>query len=204
MKSIKYPTLFLLFYMFSLGLVAQEQQQTESIDEGSISDQFDFVIRKSSNWNDQKGQPYEVIKRNMVFTLKDHVIDSLNTYKSALNDANRTVRNHEGKIQQLTTELGQVKNNLSTTQKDKDSMSLLGMPMSKSNYRLITWTIIGALLIVLSIFIFNERRSRLIIVQTNNKLAEVENEFSEHRRISLEREQKIKRQLQDEINRHNG
>ncbi len=201
MKLLKNSTLFLLFGLLSIGLAAQDQQQTQSIDEGSISDQFDFVIRKSNNWKDPKGQAYEVIRRNVVLTLKAHVEDSLKTIQATLNSANGTVKSLELEIKRLTAELTQVQANLDATQKEKDRMTFIGKQLSKSTYQLITWTIIGGLLVLLFIFIFKYKGSRQLTMAVKKRLSEVENEFSEHKRITLEREQKIKRQLQDEINR---
>ncbi|WP_407267387.1 hypothetical protein R8G64_12630 [Tenacibaculum maritimum] len=40
--------------------------------------------------------------------------------------------------------------------------------------------------------------------EAKNNLAEIEQEFEEHRKKSLEKEQKIRRQLQDEINKQRG
>ena len=37
-----------------------------------------------------------------------------------------------------------------------------------------------------------------------NNLLDVEQEFEQHRKKSLEREQKLRRQLQDEVNKHRG
>lgn len=201
MKLFKHAALLILICLLSIPLKAQEKQQTESIDEGSINDQFEFVIRKSSNWKDQKGQSYKVIKQNIIFTLKEHVLDSLHAIHAALNDANGMIKNQKLEINRLTTELGQVQDELEKTQKEKDSMSLLGQQLKKSSYRKITWAVIGILLALLLTFIVKYKSSSAITLSTEKKLSDLENEYADHRRISLEREQKIKRQLQDEINK---
>jgi hypothetical protein len=38
--------------------------------------------------------------------------------------------------------------------------------------------------------------------EAKRKLEDIETEFEDHRRIALEREQKVRRQLQDEINKN--
>ena len=53
---------------------------------------------------------------------------------------------------------------------------------------------------MLLFFIYKYRNSNAITKQSNKSLAEIEEEFEEHRRNALEREQKVRRQLQDMIN----
>ena len=66
------------------------------------------------------------------------------------------------------------------------------------------WSIIAALIALLAIFIFRFKNSNIVTKATKNALAELENEFKEHRRIALEREQKVRRELQDELNKREG
>jgi uncharacterized membrane protein len=81
-------------------------------------------------------------------------------------------------------------------------MSFFGIQVSKITYNLILWTIIGALLLFLLLFIYKYRRSNVLTQEAKVKLADVEAEYEDHRRKALEREQKISRQLQDEINKY--
>jgi hypothetical protein len=64
------------------------------------------------------------------------------------------------------------------------------------------WSIIAALFALLLFFIYKFKNSNTLTRQAKFKLEEVESEFEEHRRIALEREQKVRRQLQDEINKN--
>jgi hypothetical protein len=80
-------------------------------------------------------------------------------------------------------------------------MSLFGMLMSKSGYNILMWSIIGGLLAFLLFFIYKYKNSNAITRDANKSLAEIEEEFEEHRKIALEREQKVRRQLQDELNK---
>ena len=81
-------------------------------------------------------------------------------------------------------------------------MALFGMQMSKANYNVLMWSIIGGLFALLLFFIFKFKNSNSITRNTKKSLSEIEEEFEQHRKIALEREQKVRRQLQDEINKH--
>ena len=81
-------------------------------------------------------------------------------------------------------------------------MALLGMQTSKTNYNVIMWSIIAALTAFLLFFIYKFKNSNSLTKEAKHKLEEVETEFEEHRRTALEREQKVRRQLQDELNKN--
>ena len=204
MNLLKYSLFILLLCLINTGLQAQEKQQTQSINEGSINDQFEFVIRKSTNWNDENGQAYEVVKRHMLNTLKSHTIDTLNALQARLDNTNEIVNNQQNEINTLKTSLSEIQETLAQTSKEKDSMVLLGKQMSKTSYNLIMWSIIAALLAFLLIFIYRFKNSNVVTQATKNAMADLEKEFKEHRRAALEREQKVRRELQDVINKYEG
>lgn len=204
MKSLKYSVFIFLICSVFTGLQAQEGQKTQSINEGSIIDQFEFVIKKSTNWTDEKGQSYEVIKRNLMLTLKAHTIDSLNAIQARLDYTKNIVSTQQKEINTLKTDLVKTEDLLASTNLEKDSLVFLGFQMSKSSYSLLMWSIIAALLVFLLLFIYMFKNSNVVTKATKSALVEMENEFTAHRRIALDREQKVKRQLQDVINKHEG
>lgn len=201
MKTLKY-SLFIL--LFSFVYTHQAQEQTESINEGTIDQQFEFVLRKSGNFKGTNGQSYEAVKRSMLLTLQAHTIDSLNTLQGKLNTTRNTVATQQAEINNLKTNLEKTQNDLNVTNAEKDSMSLFGMQMSKTGYNILMWSIIAGLFALLLIFIYKFKNSNAITKSAKSALAEVETEFEEHRRVALEREQKVRRQLQDEINKQKG
>ncbi|APY09753.1 tRNA (guanine-N1)-methyltransferase [Seonamhaeicola sp. S2-3] len=205
MNSIKQSTFIFLFLLVSLtSLNAQETQQTQSINDGSINDKFEFVLRKSGNFKGTNGLPYEAVKRSMLLSLQKQTNDSINTLKSKLSKSNTTIINQNKEINDLKSNLSKTQATLDNINKEKDSMALFGMQMSKTGYNMLMWTIIAALLALLIFFIYKFKNSNAITKQAKQNLAEIEEEFDEHRRVALEREQKVRRQLQDEINKQKG
>ena len=80
-------------------------------------------------------------------------------------------------------------------------MALFGIQMSKGGYNALMWTIIAALLVLLMFFIYKFKNSNATTKQAKKTLLETEEEYEEYRRNALEREQKVRRQLQDELNK---
>ncbi len=193
----------IVIFAISLSVNAQQQNQTEqlSLDSGTIDNQFDYVITKSSRWRDEKGRVYKVVRQNWLTTLKQHTLDSLNAVHKDLTNTQAIVDSHASEISTLKANLTSTQNTLTATNEEKDSMAFFGLLMSKTGYNSLMWGIIAALLALLFFFIFKFKNSNSITKSANLKLTELEEEFDEHRRTALEREQKVRRQLQDEINK---
>lgn len=203
MKTFKFLALALVFLLSSNSSNAQTSE-TQSINEGSINDQFEYVLRKSGNFKGTNGRPYEAVSRSMFLALQKNTIDSLNTLRQDLNKTQATVETQQIEINDLQANLTSTQATLDTTNKEKDSMSLFGMQMSKGGYNMLLWSIILALFALLLLFIYKFRNSNSVTKAAKAALAETEMEFEEHRRTALEREQKVRRQLQDELNKHKG
>ena len=194
MKLPKLITLLALFIYISIN--AQETPPKQSIDSGTIENQFDYIITKSNRYQD-----YKVVKQTWLLRLKRVVDDSLNVTRKELADTKITLNERETKITTLTNELDNSKKNVASLNNEKDSINFFGILISKPIYNTILWSIIGVLLLLLLIYIFRYSRSNTITKDSNEKFDELEKEFEDHRHRSLEREQQLRRKLQDEINK---
>jgi tetrahydromethanopterin S-methyltransferase subunit B len=188
----------------TLSLHAQQDETEEqlSLDSGTIDSQFEYVFRKSGNFKGTNGRPYEAVKQAWLLKLKANVLDSLKTTYKNLGDSEATVANQVKEIESLKERLNNTQTTLDQTNEEKNNMALLGMQTSKTNYNVIMWTIIAALTAFLLFFVYKFKNSNSLTKEAKLKLEEVESEFEEHRRNALEREQKVRRQLQDEINKN--
>lgn len=197
----------ILIVTFNLQTITAQTQQDDteeqySLDSGDINSQFEYVFRKSGNFKGTNGQPYEAVKQAWLLKLKSNVLDSLKTTYKDLANSEATVANQVKEIDDLKAKLGNTQTTLNETNEEKNNMALLGMQTSKTNYNVIMWTIIAALTALLLFFIYKFKNSNSLTKEAKHKLEEVETEFEEHRRTALEREQKVRRQLQDEINKN--
>ncbi|WP_296383713.1 tRNA (guanine-N1)-methyltransferase [Winogradskyella sp.] len=180
---------------------SNQENEILSLNSGTIDSQFEYIFKKSGNFKGTKGQKYEAVKYSSLITLKAHVLDSLKTTYAKLENSEKVVGNQAKEIEDLKAKLGNTQSNLDLTNSEKNNMTLLGMQTSKTNYNVIMWSIIAALLAFLLFFIFKFKGSNSSTRDAKHKLEEVETEFEEHRRGALEREQKVRRQLQDELNK---
>ncbi len=202
-----YKVLFIAMALLAFNLqFAQEQEQVQeeeslSLDGGPISSQFEYITSNSGNYN-ANGIRYEVVKLTFIEKLRQNVLDSLKVYNKKTAELNATIAASEGTINTLENKLEETTNNLMEVNEEKDSISFLGIMIAKGTYNFMLWTIITGLLLLLLFFIYKFRQSNILTQEAKTGLADLEMEYEDHRRRALEREQKISRQLQDELNKH--
>ncbi len=204
MNYIKTLAVLVFLCLNTLNAFSQSEQEEEeplSLNSGTINNQFEYVIKKSSSWRDERGQSYKVTKSHWLNELKAHTLDSLKAVHKDLLDTQTIVANQKKEIADLKTNLSNTQIALDKTNSEKNSMSLFGIQMSKTGYNGLMWAIIAGLLGLFLLFVYKFNNSNKVTKGAKLALSEMEEEFEEHRKTALEREQKVRRQLQDEINK---
>lgn len=199
-----FRNLFIALAIFCSALsFAQTEVTAEepSLDGGSINSQFDYIYQKSGNYR-ADGKRYEVVRTLNLDKLRQNVIDTINVINKKTTQLQGVINTQESTIASLNQKLSETTNNLTSVTDEKDSMSLLGAQVSKATYNIILWTMILGLFLLLLLFIFKFRQSNVLTQEAKGNLADLESEYEDHRRRALEREQRISRQLQDEINKY--
>jgi len=195
-----------LRYLFAIAALTpllnlSAQQSDPSTEDPSLVGQFQRLEKKSGNYR-ANGIRYEVIRLTDLNRIKQNVFDSINKANQSIKSLSATITNNKSEIESLNARLQETTANLKTVTDEKDSMSFFGAQVGKGTYKLILWGIIIGLLLMLLLFIYKFRNSNVLTSQAKEALADLEKEFEEHRRRALEREQKISRQLQDELNKN--
>ncbi len=180
-------------------MVFAQEEESEATD-NSLKGQFEELERKSGNYR-ANGIRYEVIKLSELYEVKNNIFDSLDNNNKTIKDLTNTITANEAEIEDLNGKLQETTNKLNSVTEEKDSISFFGALISKGTYNFILWSIIFGLLILLLFFIYRFRNSNFLTQQAKSALADLEEEYENHRRRALEREQKISRQLQDELNK---
>ncbi len=191
-----------LILLFTNTLHAQQTADEEdpasklSLTEGNIDNQFEFVIQRSNNY-----QEYKVVKKNWLYTLKKNTLDSLARVEKELAEAINLTKTQNTEIASLKGELQESNDHVSTLTNERDSISFFGVLIDKTTYKATMWGIVGLLAVVLFFFIYKFKNSNAVTHSARKALSELEQEYEDHRKKALEREQKVRRQLQDEINK---
>ena len=187
MKILKLLPFFIL--LIAQGTYSQETDNT-------LDNQFVDVIDNSNRYQD-----FKVVKITKLNNLRKSVSDSITNLKSEIESLQNNQLTLQNRIDSLSTELNNLNEALLTSQKKEDGISFFGAIIKKSVYNTIMWGIITFLLISVFIFIFKFKRSNTLTKEAQEKLADTEAEYDTHRQTALEREQQLRRKLQDEINK---
>ena len=193
--------IFLLFLIISLhNINAQEAKKSKIPDwMGNIEQQFKDVYSKSGKY-----QEYKVIKATWYNKLRKNVTDTLSGLNKQIYSQNKKINALQKEIKTLNNKISDREVTISELKKQKDSIRFFGMDVSKATYNMILWLIIAALAIGLVFFIYRFINSNAVTKETLEKYKELSDEYQGFRTRSLEREQSLKRQLIDEMNKHNS
>lgn len=191
-KFKKYLTLLSLALFVFSNVNAQPKEASQApVFSGTIEEQFDILIKNS--------YPYENFKvvRDNLPRFKKNTIDSITRLQKQLTEQINQVDQQESVIDSLGVSLAQAKEAVA----QKDNISFLGISLAKGIYNTIVWSLIIVLALLLLFFINRYKSNIRVAKESKDTADEIREEFEQHRKKSMEREQKLKRDLQDELNR---
>ena len=196
---------FILILLVSISFSISSQEVEQSQEDTSINGQFDKIYRTSTTYKPAgTNKKYKVINLLNYQQLKANVLDSLKKLEKEISKQENLLNSEREQTQKTNQLLAKTQSDLLASNKKENSISLFGIQLSKMNYNLLLWSIIIITLLLLFYFIFKFFRSNSLTKEAQNNLLDVEQEFEQHRKKSLEREQKLRRELQDEINKSRG
>ena len=191
-------TLRILFiFIFTQSIISQNTSKIEQ--PNTVENQFKKLYKSSNNY-----QIYKVIKKNEFLSLQKNILDSVKVIKKDAATKQLKINEQLKNITSLQTKIDTLKSSLSVSIEKEDAISFIGIPLKKGAYNTILWSIIGALLFGLAFFIYRFKNSNTVTKETKDLLIDVEHELEQYKRNSIDKEQKLRRQLQDEINKQRG
>jgi len=205
MKTDKQLLLLAIALIFSLSLSAQTdstapaappEKDKKSLDSGTISSQFDYVIEESNRY-----QEYKVVKMSWLFALKTHVSDSLHAVRKELAATQNTVSSQQSDVGAMQGLLTTTRDSLADVRAEKNSIEFINVQMSKSSYKTMMWALCAGLFALLLFFIYKFNDSNEVTSQTRQSFSEIQQEFEAFKKRAREKEQVLKRELQDELNK---
>ena len=179
---------------------AMTYSQEIATEELSIDSQLQALYKKSNNYKD-----YKVIEKKSYRVLQSNILDSIRHFKNQIVLKNNLINTQVTSIDSLTKMNSDIHVQLNEAVNQIDTILLFGFQLKKNKYSLVLFIIILVLCASLVIFIYKFNKSNALTIQAKSNLTDVEEELSLFRKKSLERQQKLRRELQDEIlkNRNN-
>lgn len=185
--------LHLLFFLFTVSFSFSQETTKKTM---SIEKQFDEIYRKSNSY-----EAYKIIKKEYYQRLKFNTLDTLELANSKISEKERLLFTQKNKIEKNKLLITKTTLDLKKSLERENAISFFGIEVTKIFYNLLLWSIILFLLIYLALYVVKFTRNNKLTKKAQTELMGLENEFEVFRKKSLQREQKLRRQLQDEINK---
>ena len=199
MKKSKIALTLTLFFI-AITVFSQNPKRQAKINEAlqkeTIKNQFDILIEQSPTYQDFKN-----IRLYNLNKFKKNVLDTIKVLEGKYTQATAKITSQQNEIKTLNQNIEGINKDLSSVTQEKDSISIFGIKTTKTTYNTTLWSIILGLLLTTIIFLFKFKSSNKQTKEAKASFKEIEDEFDIHRKKSLEREQVLRRKLQDEINK---
>jgi hypothetical protein len=160
------------------------------IQDTSLNRQYNLIFRSADHWQ-QTG----------IANLHKTYMDSLNLNRQKLHEANAKLSEQAKTIATLQSDVNTKEQSLEVSQTKVNTVSLLGMHVSKATYNILMWglvLILGASLGTVLYLSASLRREAASRIQAHE---EVTAEFAAYKAKANEKEKKLARELQTERNK---
>ena len=192
MKSLH---LFIFCLLMSVNTFSQKTKN----DTLSLSKQFEQVYRRSSSYKD-----FKVIRKSTFQNLKKNTQDSIKIIDEKLKIESQKNTRLEQEISSVAKIRLEQNLELSEAILEKNTIFFVGLKLKKNTFKIIIWGIFLTLIILICYLSYKLKDGVKITSQAKKELTRVEEEFNSYKKKSLVRDQKLRRQLQDEINKQRG
>lgn len=185
----------LIFQFFILSSAfAQEEEKSQP---SSLKEQFDELKSTSETYNE-----YKVIKTYKLNSFWNTVKDSLESDRNAIIERDQNIEGLQNEIKSLNDEVADLKARLDASEAMNDSITFIGIPLKKVTYNIICWSLILGLA-GLAVYLYASfKRGAIVKRNTVKQHEKLVDEFEEYKKNSRERQIKLKRDLQTEVNKN--
>ena len=190
-------SLYLLIFCLLMSIDTFSQKTKN--DTLSLSKQFEQVYRRSSSYKD-----FKVIRKSTFQNLKKNTLDSIKIIDEKLKIESQKNTRLEQEINSVAKIRLEQDLELSEAILEKNTIYFVGLKLRKNTFKIIIWSIFLILIILICYFAYKLKDGIKITSQAKKELTSVEKGFNSYKKKSLVRDQKMRRQLQDEINKQRG
>ncbi len=173
---------FIIVVLLIINMGRVQSQPPEIFDSGTLQEQYNYLHERTNIYNN-----FRAIREDMFQKIRRNSQDSLNAAFREIRLLNQQLTEKNSEIDSLSMSLQTTIEQRDEAVRERDSLFLFGIPMSKTFYNLLLWSIIGGLVIFLVIGFMLYQRTRMITIQKTNDLKELTEEHENYRKSSRER-----------------
>jgi DNA repair exonuclease SbcCD ATPase subunit len=189
----------ILAVVFGLSTLGYAQDATTTSPDPSsqtLDEQFEHIKSTSNSWED-----YKVIKKYRLNDFWKVVQDSVSAHQTEILQAQLKIGEQQTEIAELQNKQKELEKALAENEYMISHINVLGINFEKNTYVYINFGIIAALLLVMGIGYIRYNKSNKLAAEKKKNFDKLEEEFFNFKQTAREREAKIKREMQTEMNR---
>lgn len=202
---------FFLSLLIVLTLTAPlVQAQGTATDETKLSSQFNDLKTKSNSYS-EGSREYKVVNVSLLNSFWQSVqatikqteqkqIKDLNDTKADLATARAKIQEQEKQLEALKLDNAAKEAAVQQSEDAVNNISVLGIGIHKQVYVIINTAIIALLLIALGVIYTQYKSSKKVTDEKRKEFEDIDREYNDFKKNAREREIKIKRELQTEMN----
>ncbi len=205
MKTINFRTVLVgILCCFSLSLAAQNAATTQTPAQAqapeeevanTLTEQFVLLKKKSNRW-----QEYRVVKETNLNQFWVNIQDSIANFQQQLNETQAKVVDQNQQIQKLNETITDKDESIQASEHASTHINVLGIDIMKESFLTFFWISVSVLALLLAFAIYQFKRSNRVTAKTRYDFRSLQHELEEFRKTALERERKLRRELQTERN----
>lgn len=187
--TISVVLFFVSCFVFSLNA---------QVSDSNLSKKFSTLFNNSSSY-----QNYKMVNKDDALDFQTYLQNYIHREQSnQLAIKNKLIEN-EKELLVLQQEMSELITINQMLIQDSANVSLFGMAINRDTYSVFLWTMFLGLLLFSIVMYYRFKKANEITESSKMVLQELEDEYENFRRVCIEREQSLRRQLFDEIKKTN-
>ncbi len=162
----------------------------------TLREQFVFLKEESNTYKDKK-----IIRETELNRFWTNVRDSLSQVHQQLALTKSNINARKAEIDTLNAKLESQREMVEESEHASTHISVMGIDILKNNFLSFFWITASVLTLLLLGALYQYRHSKMVTSKTQYNLRAIQRELEDFRKKSLEKERKLRRELQTERNR---
>ncbi len=185
-------------YTLSAQVVAPAEQPIPKnfLPNAPLQEQFVFLKDQSNSYKDKK-----IIREARLNRFWTNVKDSLAQVQQQLTATQAKFNTQGAEIGSLNETITEQQKTVDASEHASTHISVMGIDMLKNSFLSFFWITASILTLLLLVALYQYRNSKQVTSKTQYNLRAIQRELEDFRKKSLEKERKLRRELQTERNR---
>lgn len=185
-----------LFPILLVTLTLSSQVEEETSGPKTIRSTFDEMLAKSNRYQD-----FKVVKQVKLNAFMAEVQDSLDVLQNKYQGEVKAKKDLQNEVASLNATIDARGGEIADLEGQRDSINTLGMEVDKGAFSTAMWiAVLGLLGLLIAVFLRNKSMA-LSQKAVKANLSDLEDELTTTKKKALEREQELKREIQDYVNK---